>query len=63
LQKIRPNFFGRIILFYKVSDYLLSLIAACGAICKRGKLVINWEELSIIAHTNRELASCKPFLS
>ena len=27
-KKIRPSFLGRIILFYKVSNYLLSLIAA-----------------------------------
>ena len=31
-RKIRPNFFGRIVLLYKVSNYLLSLITACGAI-------------------------------
>jgi len=30
-RKNRPNFFGRIVLFYK-SNYLDSLIAACGAI-------------------------------
>ena len=30
-RKIRPNFFGRIVLLYK-SNYLDSLIAACGAI-------------------------------
>jgi len=39
-QKIRPSFLGRIVLLYKVSNYLLSLIAACDTIRKRGKLVL-----------------------
>ena len=42
-RKIRPKKFGRIILLYNVSNYLLSLIAACGAISKSGKLHIKQE--------------------